>query len=149
MKKEAKLLRCALLNGSSWITERKYMRRYKVRRLLGIGAQIEEGGSGGYSSTSEAKEGLRFAAAAARITDERASSEDRKHTLGGVFVAIDNNLGADAGAEERKIESIPGNGGRIAQTWVNVRGGLRIFSVYFSGTRKDGRRGMKPCWKQF
>ena len=29
MKKEAKLLRCTLLNGSAWSTERKYMRRYK------------------------------------------------------------------------------------------------------------------------
>ena len=29
MKKEAKLLRCTLLNGSVWSTERKYMRRYK------------------------------------------------------------------------------------------------------------------------
>ena len=29
MKKEAKLLRCTLLNGSAWRAERKYMRRYK------------------------------------------------------------------------------------------------------------------------
>ena len=33
---------------------------------------------------------------------------------GGVFVAIDNNLGAVVGAEEVTIESIPGNKGRIA-----------------------------------
>ena len=31
MKKEAKMLRCTLLNGSAWSTERKYMRRYKGR----------------------------------------------------------------------------------------------------------------------
>ena len=71
----------------------------------------------------EAKEGWRFAADAARITDERASSEDRKHTSGGVFVAVDSNLGA--------VVSIPGNEGTIAQACVNVRGGLRVFSVYF------------------
>ena len=41
---------------------------------------------------------------AARITDERASSE-----------AIDSNLGAVVGAEEGAIESIPGNEGRIAR----------------------------------
>ena len=41
-----------------------------------------------------AKEGWRFAADAARITDERASSEDQKHTSGGVLVAVDSNLGA-------------------------------------------------------
>ena len=35
----------------------------------------------------EAKEGWMFAAHAARITDEAAGSEDRKHTSGGVFVA--------------------------------------------------------------
>ena len=29
MKKEAKLLRCTLSNGSAWSTERKYMRRYR------------------------------------------------------------------------------------------------------------------------
>ena len=34
----------------------------------------------------EAKEGWRFAADAATITDERASSEDRTHTSGGVFL---------------------------------------------------------------
>ena len=56
---------------------------------------------------------------------KRASSEDRKHTSGGVLVAIDSNLGAEEGA----IESIPKNEGRIAPAWVNVRGGLRVFSV--------------------
>ena len=47
-------------------------------------------------------------------------------------MAIDSNVGAVVGAEEGAIESIPGNEGRIAHAWVNVRGGLRIFSVYFS-----------------
>ena len=36
----------------------------------------------------EAKHRWRFAADAARITNEKAGSEDRKHTSGGVFVAI-------------------------------------------------------------
>ena len=79
----------------------------------------------------EAKEGWRFHADAARITDERARSEDRKHTSDEAFVAIDSNLGAGGRAEEGAIESIPGNEGTNAQAWVNVRGGLRIFSVYF------------------
>ena len=79
----------------------------------------------------EAKEGWRFATSAARITEEMAGDDYRKHTSGGVFVAIDGNLGAVVGAEEGAIESIPGIEGRIAQIWVNVRGGLRIFSVYF------------------
>ena len=48
----------------------------------------------------EAKEGWRLAAGAARVTDERASSDDRKHTLGGVFVAVDSNLGTVVGEEE-------------------------------------------------
>ena len=76
----------------------------------------------------EAKEGWRIAA---RITNETTGSEDRKHTSGGVFVAVDNNLGEVVGAEEGANKSIPGNEGRIVQAWVNVRGGLRIFSVYF------------------
>ena len=45
---------------------------------------------------TEAKEG-RFAADAARITDDRAGSEDEKHTSGGVFVAVDSKLGAVVG----------------------------------------------------
>ena len=65
----------------------------------------------------EAKEGWRFAADTARITDERASSEDRKPTLGGVFWQVDSNLGA----EEEAVVSIPGNEGRIAQAWANRR----------------------------
>ena len=72
----------------------------------------------------EAKEGWRFAADAARITDETAGSEDRKHTSGGVFVAVDSNLGAVVGVKEGLIDSIPGNEGRIAHAWVNVRGGF-------------------------
>ena len=36
----------------------------------------------------EAKEGWRFAADAARITDENAGTEECKHTSGGVFVAV-------------------------------------------------------------
>ena len=34
-------------------------------------------------------------------------------------------------AEEGRIGSIPGNEGTIAQAWVNVRVGLRAFSLYF------------------
>ena len=49
----------------------------------------------------EAKEGWRFAADAARVTDERASSEVRTHTSGGVFVAVDSNLGAVVGEKRR------------------------------------------------
>ena len=72
-----------------------------------------------------------FAADAARVTDETAGSEDREHTSGGVFEAVDSNLGAVVGVKEGAIDSIPGNEGRIAQAWVHVRGGLRVFSVYF------------------
>ena len=70
----------------------------------------------------EAKERWMFAADAERITDG---------TSGGVFVAVDSNLSAVVGMEEGAIDSIPGNEGEIAQAWVNVGGGLRVFSVYF------------------
>ena len=132
MRKEEKRLRCALLNGSAWSTERKHMRRYKGTFDVFFGIEhrsrkeeMEE------QFNREAKNGWRFAASAVRITEEMAGDEDGKRTSGGVFVAIDSDLGAVVGAEEGAIESIPGNEGRIAQAWVNVRGGLRIFSVYF------------------
>ena len=49
----------------------------------------------------EAKQGWRILAAdSARISDENAGSEDRKHTSGGVIVAVDSNLGAVSGKIE-------------------------------------------------
>ena len=79
----------------------------------------------------EAKEGWRFAADAARITDERESSEDRKHTSGGVFVAVDNNLGAVVREEEGAVTTAPGNEGRTTQAWATAQGCMRVVSVYF------------------
>ena len=70
MKKEAKLLRCTLLNGSAWSTERKYMRRYKGKCDIFF-EEMEE------QFNKESKEGWRFAADAARITDERVGIEIR------------------------------------------------------------------------
>ena len=87
----------------------------------------------------EAKQGWRSAADAARITDETASSEDRKHTSGGVSVTVDSNLGACLG-KEGTFTSIPGNERRIAQTWLTVCG----FLPCTFGTRKVGHGEMKP-----
>ena len=132
MEKEAKLLRCTLLNGSAWSTERKYMRRYKGKCDIFFWIEhrmrkeeMEE------QFNKEAKEEWIFAADAARITDEEAGIEDHKHTSGGVFVAVDSNLGAVVGQKEGAVTSIPGNEGRIAQVWVNVRGGMSICAAYF------------------
>ena len=54
----------------------------------------------------------------ARITVEMAGDDDRKHTSGGVFVAVNSNLGAVVGAEEGATDSISGNEGRISGAWV-------------------------------
>ena len=75
----------------------------------------------------EFKQGWRLAADAARITDEKANSEDRKHTSGGVFVAIDSNLGSMVDKAEWAVTFVLGNEGRAAQVLVNVRGGMRVF----------------------
>ena len=126
LKKEATYLRCTLLDGSAWSTEEKVhgkMQR-KVRCLFfGMEHRLKE-----EQFNREAIEGWRFAADAARITDETAGSEARKHTPGGFFVAVDSNLGAVVGVKEGAIDSIPGNEARIAP---NVRGGMRVFSVCF------------------
>ena len=81
--------------------------------------------------TKEAKQGWRFAADTAIITDENASSEDRKNTSVGVFVVVNSNLGAVVGKEERAVASIPGNEGRIAQAGVNVRRHACFLRLYF------------------
>ena len=98
----------------------------RVRYLFfGLSAELEE------QFNRECKQGWMFAADAARITGEVAGSEDRKHTSGGVFIAVDSNLGAAVGEEDGAVASSPGNEDRITQAWVNVRGGMRVFSVYF------------------
>ena len=127
MKKEAKMLRCTMLNGSAWSTERKYMRKYNGK--CDIFFWIEHRLRKEEQFNKEAKEGWRFAADAARITDETTGSEDRKHTSGGVFVAVDSNLGAVVGAKEGVTESIPRE--ESPKRGNTVRGGLRVFSVYF------------------
>ena len=113
-------------------TERKYTRRYKGKCDIFFGIEhrlrkeeMEE------QFNREAKEARRFAADAARITNEKASSEDHKHTSRGVFVAVDSNLGTVVGEEEGAVASIPGNEGRITEAWVNARGGMRVFSENF------------------
>ena len=55
--------------------------------------------------------------------ESQMKGEDRKHTSGGVFVAVDSNLGAVVDKEEEEaVGYIPGNEGRSAQAWVSVRG---------------------------
>ena len=108
MKKEAKRLRCTLLNGSAWSAEKKYVRRYegKCEIFFGIEHRLRKEGMEEQFSR-EASEGWRFAADAARITDENAGTEDCKRTSEGVFVAVDSNLVVVVGAEGGAIDSIP------------------------------------------
>ena len=96
----ATLLRGALPNGSARSTERKYMRRYNEKCDIFFGIEHRLRKEEMEEQFNRARGGWRFAADAARITDERASSEDRKHTLGGVFIAVDSNLGAVVGEKE-------------------------------------------------
>ena len=74
----------------------------------------------------------------ARITEEMAGDDDRKHTSGGVFVAVDSNLGAVVGAEEGATDSISGNEGRIAGAWVErQRRFAGLLSVLLALRRPD------------
>ena len=77
----------------------KSMRRYKgtfdiffgIKHRMGK-EEMEE------QFNREAKQGWRFAADAARITDENASSEDRKHTSGGVLCSSQQPPGSSCGS---------------------------------------------------
>ena len=89
MQEPSKAVRCTLFNGSAWCTEKKYMRRYKGTFDIFVGIEHRMRKEDSEEQLNrETKQAWRFAADAARI------SEDRKHTSGGVFVAIDSNLGA-------------------------------------------------------
>ena len=90
------------MNGSAWSTEKKCMRRYKGKCDIFFETEhrlrkeeMEE------QFNKEVKEGWRFAASAARITEETAGDEERKHTSGGVFVAIGSNLESSCGSRRR------------------------------------------------
>ena len=102
------------------VQRKKYMRRYKGMCDIFFGIEHRQRKEEVKDQfNGEAKVEWRFAADAARITDETAGSQDRKHTSGGVFVAVDSNQGAVVGVEEGAIDSIRGNEGRITQAWVN------------------------------
>ena len=81
-------------------------------------------------SNQEVKQGWRFAADAASITTENASSEGCKHTSGGVFVKFDSDLGVVVD-KEGAVMCLLGNEGGNAQTYVHVRRELKVFAVYF------------------
>ena len=68
----------------------------------------------------EAKQGWRSAADAARITDETAGSKDRKHTSGGVSVAVDSNLGAFICKEEGRLRRFQETKEELTKTWLTV-----------------------------
>ena len=77
MKEEAKLLRCTIgLEHREKVHEKI---QWKVRCLFGIENRLKEEEME-EQFNREAKERWRFAADAARITDERTGSEDQKHT---------------------------------------------------------------------
>ena len=70
-RRQEKTIRCVLANGSAWSAEKKDMEKTQghLRHLLWDQAQDEEGGGGG-KVQQRRKAGWRFAADAARITDE-------------------------------------------------------------------------------
>ena len=70
--------------------------------VLWSGAKIEEGGIE-EQFNKEAKDGWRFSADAARITDENAGTEDRKHTSGGVSCYGRQQLGSSCGSGRRSV----------------------------------------------
>ena len=76
----------------------------------------------------EAKEGWRFVADAARITDEKAGSEDRHDMSGGVFITVNSSPGTVVGEEEGTVASIPCSEGRITQAWHSEGGTPRTRS---------------------
>ena len=89
--------------------EKKYMERYKGTYDMFFGIEhrmrTEEMKE---KFNKQAKQVWKFAADAARITDESAGSEDFQHRLGVVFVAIENGLGAVV-EKEGAVRSITGN----------------------------------------
>ena len=141
-------------NGSAWSTERKDIRRYKgtCDIFFGIEHRLRKEEMEGQFN-KEAKEGWRFAADAARITDGRAGSEDQKHTSGGIFVAVDSNLGAVIGEREGAVVSILGNEGSMVRRIVPERKrkicrSLRSWSLKATRRLMSWQCRMKGLWQK-
>ena len=100
MKEEAKLLRCTLLNVSGWSTERRYMRRYNGKCDIFFGKELRGRRKWRNSSIKRLMKDEGLQRMQRELLMETTGSEDRKHMSGGVFVAVDSNLGAVVGAEE-------------------------------------------------
>ena len=69
------------------------------------------------------------------VTNERASSDHRKHTSGGVFIAADSNLGR-SGEREGAVASIAGNKGKITELG-KCAGHASVFGVLLALGRMD------------
>ena len=143
MQKESRMVRRVFLNGLTWSTEKKHMRSYKGTFDIFLGIQHRRRSSLTKKPNKDGEAQLMQLQSSTQVQAVRIAS----HTSGGISVAVDGNQGAVERKEEGSITSIPGTGERIAQTWVNVRGGVRV-SRCTSGTQM-GPRGMKPLWKQW
>ena len=149
MWKPANPVRCALLNGSAWSTDKEYMRRYEgicdIFFVLEHRMRKEEMEE---QFNKEVKQGWTFASDAARIIDVSASSEDRKHKSGGVSVA--NNICQWLESWDRQ-----GRRSRYVHPWERRKNrtimsgcqrGMRVFCHVF-GSQKDGHREMRRWWR--
>ena len=92
MRRPSKIARCTLSNGSAWSTEKKFLVEYNGTFDIfhGIEHRMRREEMEGQFSR-KAKQRPRFAADAARFTDDNESSENCKHTSGGVFVVTNSD----------------------------------------------------------
>ena len=109
MLKPSTAVRCTLVNGSAWCTEKNHMRWYKGTSNIFLKIEhrtrkeeLEK------QFNKQTKQESRFATYAATITDENASSEDCNHPSRVVFVAINRDLRAVVDKEEGAVTSLLG-----------------------------------------
>ena len=121
-------MRFALLNGYAWRT----MKNVRDRD----GAQTQEAGNGG---TVQQRGQVRMENCSWCSKSYRWKSKQwgSKAYVRRSFLEVDSNLGAVVGANEGAVASIWGTEGRVAQAWVNVKGGLRFLGVHLAIRRLD------------
>ena len=99
-------------------TEKAYIEQYRedIDVFFGIEHRIK-GEEAEQQFNHVAKKNLKRAVSEARETKRSKRQEDKKPTSGGVFIAMD-------GLVMKEDSSV--------QAWVNVKGGLGMFVIYFS-----------------
>ena len=140
MQKESRTARCTLLNGATWNTEKKFMSRYKGTFDIFFGIEHKmrkEEMEEQFNDRSQIRtEDLQPTQQESSM--KMPSSEDRKHTSGGVFCYSGQLLWEQLLAKKKKeqLSQFEATREELPKAWSTCARRCACFLSITSGTRK-------------